>query len=157
MGKCTYDTVLGRKIMLTIPLQVLVSMGWFAIHLYTKGIIYLWCDHGIKKKYSPILLITFNHKLYTWINTVYMIQKKFLMSLLLDDPSVIHTPIPKPGVVRGRLKGFSLKMFHIQVGYYQAYRWPHSHSFNLFIELILKREACIMQTEPQKFSDILYW
>ena len=53
MGKCTYDTVLGRKTMMTIPLQVLVSMGWFAIHLYANGIVYLWFDQGIKKGIGP--------------------------------------------------------------------------------------------------------
>ena len=97
MGKCTYDTVLGREVMMTIPLQVLVSMGWFVIHLYAKGVVWLWFDKGIKKRDSPILLITFNKELYTWIYTVYMIQKMLLMSPLLDDPSVIHKPIPKPG------------------------------------------------------------
>ena len=96
MGKCTYDTILGRKIMVTIPLQVLVSMCQFAIHLYAKGIVCLWFDQSIKKKDSPILLITFDHDLYTWIYTTNMIQKKLLMSLLLDDPIVIHKPIPKP-------------------------------------------------------------
>ena len=94
MGKCTYDTVLGRKIMVTIPLQVLVSMGRFAIHLYDKGIVCLWMDQGIKKRDSPILLITFDCELYTWISTVYMIQKKFPIGLLLDDPSVIHKSVP---------------------------------------------------------------
>ena len=83
--------------MMAIPLQVLVSMGWFGIHLYAKGIVCLWFDLGIKKRDSPILLITFNSELYTWIYTVYMIQKKLLVSLLLDDPSVIHKPIPKLG------------------------------------------------------------
>ena len=97
MGKCTYDNALGRKIMMTVPLQVLVSMGMFAIHLYAKGTVCLWLDQGIKERDSPILLISFDHELYTWINTVYVIQKKFLMSLLLNDPSVIHKPVPLPG------------------------------------------------------------
>ena len=83
--------------MMTIPLQVLVSMGWFTIHLYGKGIVCLWFDPGIKKMDSPILLITFTYELYTWIYAVYMIQKQLLMSLLLDYPNVIHKPIPKPG------------------------------------------------------------
>ena len=87
MGKCTYYAVLGRQVMMTIPLQVLVSLSWFVIHLYAKGIACLWFDQGIKKRDRPILLIY----------TVYMIQKKLHMSLLLDDPSVIHKPIPKPG------------------------------------------------------------
>ena len=82
---------------MTIPLQVLISMSWFAIHLYAKGIVCLSFDQGIKKRDSPILLITFNSELHTLIYTVYMILKKLLMSLLLDDPSVIQKPVPKPG------------------------------------------------------------
>ena len=121
MGKCTYDTVLGRKIMMTIPLQVLVSMSWFVIHRYAKGIVCLEFDQGIKKMDSPILLTAFDSELYTWIYTVYMVQKKLLMSLFLDDPSIIHKPIPRPRGMRGRPNGFSLKMLLIQVGYY----WAH--------------------------------
>ena len=71
-------TVSERKIMMIIPLQVLVSMGWFAIHLYAKGTVCLGFDQGIKKRDSPILLITFDSELYTWIYTVYIIQKSCL-------------------------------------------------------------------------------
>ena len=94
MGKCTYDSVLGRKIMVTVPLQVLVSMGRFVIHLYVKGIVCLCLDQGIKKRDNPIFLIPFNHELYTWTNIVYVINEKFLMNLLLNDPSVIHRSVP---------------------------------------------------------------
>ena len=45
---------------------------------------------------APILLITFDSELYSWTNTVNMIQNKFFMDLLLNDPCVIHKPIPKP-------------------------------------------------------------
>ena len=34
VGKCTYDTALGRKTMVTVPLQVLVSVCGFVIHCY---------------------------------------------------------------------------------------------------------------------------
>ena len=71
----------------------MVNMGGYAIHLYAKGIVHLWFDQGIQERDSPIFLITFNCELYTWINTIYMIQKKFFMSLLLGDPSVIHKPV----------------------------------------------------------------
>ena len=47
-------------------------------------------------------------------------------------------------------------MFHIWIGSYGAYWGPHSHSFNLLIEFILKEEVGIMQTEPQMFNDALY-
>ena len=83
-------------IVMAIPLEVLVSMGWFVIHLYAKGVVCLRFDQGIKKRDSPILLITFNSEFYSWIYTVYMSQKKLLVVLLLDDPSVIHKPVPKP-------------------------------------------------------------
>ena len=34
VGECTYDTVLGRKTMMTVPLQVLVSVGGLVVHCY---------------------------------------------------------------------------------------------------------------------------
>ena len=106
--------------MMTIPLQVLVSLGRFVVHFYAKGVVCLRFDQGIKKRDSPILLITFDSELYCWIYTVNMIQKKLLMDLLLDYPSVIHKPVLIPGGIRDRPKGFSLKMLHIQVSYSRA-------------------------------------
>ena len=84
-----------KEIMMAIPLQVLVSMCRLVTHFYAKDIVCLGFDQGIKKRDSPILLITFDSELYSWIYTVYMIQKRFLMGLLLDDPSVIHKPVPE--------------------------------------------------------------
>ena len=75
---------------MTIPLSVLVSMGGLVVHPYAKGIICLWFDQGIKKRDSPILLISFDSELYAWIYTVDMIQEKLCIGLLLDDPRVIH-------------------------------------------------------------------
>ena len=46
-------------------------------------------------------------------------------------------------------------MLYVQVGNYSTDQWPHGHSFNLFIEFILEREVCIVQTEPQRFNDVL--
>ena len=82
---------------MTVPLQVLVSMGRFVIHPYTMGTVCLWFNQGIKKRDSPIVLITFNCELYTWIYTVDVIQQKLIVGLLLNDPSVIHKTIPTPG------------------------------------------------------------
>ena len=78
------------------------------------------------------------------------------MSLLLDDPAVIHKPEPISKGVGGRPESFSLKMFHVQICNYGLYQRSHCHSFNLLIEFILKRNASIMQTEPKKFNDVLY-
>ena len=79
------------------------------------------------------------------------------MGLLLDDPRVINKPIPIPGWVRGRPECFSLKMIHVQVSNYRAYQSSLSCAFNLFIKLVMKEELCVMQKEPQKFNDALYW
>ena len=72
-------------------------MSGLVVHPYGKEIVCLWFDPGIKKRDSPILLITFNSELYAWIYTVDMIQEKLFMDLLLDDPSVIHKPVPVLG------------------------------------------------------------
>ena len=86
-----------------------------------------------------------------------MFQKFFFVDTLLNDPCVIHKPIPIPGGIRGSMKGFPLKMLHVQIDNYGIYWQPHCCSLNLFIEFILKWEVCIMQTEPQKIYDVLYW
>ena len=49
------------------------------------------------------------------------------------------------------------QMLHVQIGNCGAYQRPHSYSFNLLIEFILKRKVSIMQTEPKKLYDVLYW
>ena len=57
----------------------------------------------------------------------------------------------------GRPESFSLRMLHVQVCHYRAYWRPHNYALNLFIELIFERKVSIMQTEPHKFDDVLYW
>ena len=132
-------------------------MGRFAVYPYTEGIVCLWCDQDIKKSDSPILLITFNCELYTWIYAVDVIQEKLLVGLLFNDPSVIHKPVPIPGGCEADLSACPSKCSMYRLAYYGAYRWPHGCAFYLFVKLILKGEVGIMQTEPKKFNDILYW
>ena len=47
---------------------------------------------------------SFDSELYCCIYSVNMTQKKLLMGLLLDDPSVIHKPKPKPGGLEADLR-----------------------------------------------------
>ena len=97
MGKCTYDTVLYREIVVAIPLQVLVSMGWFLQYTFMQRELSASGLTKVSRKGDgPILLITFDTELYSWIYTVYMIQKKLLVGLLLDNPCIIQKPVPKP-------------------------------------------------------------
>ena len=69
------------------------------------------------------------------------------MGLMLDDKSVVHKPKPVPWG-GDRAESFPLKTLHVQVCHYRAYWRPHSCTFTLFIEFILKQEVCIVQTEP---------
>ena len=138
VGRCTSDTVLGRWTLMAVPLQVLVSMCGLAVHCNRKGIVCLQCYQGIKEWDGPISLSTFYYKLDCWIYTVDVIQKCLFVSLLLDDPCAIHKPKPNWAGIGGRTLGFSLKMFHVQIGNYWAYWSSHSCSLNLFTEFILK-------------------
>ena len=116
----------------------------------------LGCDKGVKERYSPICLIPFHCKLDCWIYIINMIQKFLFMCLFLDDPCVIHKPKPSPGALLTDLRAFLSKQI-AQIGNYWTYRWPHRHSFNLLIKLVLERKVSIMQTEPQQFYDVLNW
>ena len=131
-------------------------MGGLVVHSNGKGIVCLRYFQGIKERNGPISLIIFHCKFDCQIYAIDMVQKCLFMSLLLDDPSIIHKPKPILGRVGGRLESFFLKMFHIQIDNYGAYHRPPSCSFNLLIEFILKRKVSVMQTEPQKVSDVLY-
>ena len=131
-------------------------MGGLTVHSNGWGTVCLRCYQGIKEGNGPISLIALYCKLDCWIYTIDMIQKCLFVTLLLDDPEVIRKPKPIPRRVGRRLESFSLKMFHVQICSYGAYQRPHSHSFNLLIEFILKRIVSIMQTEPQKVNDVLY-
>ena len=92
--------LLGRQIVMTIPLQVLVSMDVFSIHRNRKEIICLRLDQGIMEWDDTILLIIFFCKLYCWIYIIYMIQEQLFLGILLDEKSVIHKPIPMPKGLR---------------------------------------------------------
>ena len=102
MGKGVYHTICIRWIMVTILLQVLLSMDGFAVNCNREGMVCLQCDQGIREEDSPIVLVAFDCELYFWIYTADMIQKYLYIGLLLDDKSVIHIPEPMPGRVGGQ-------------------------------------------------------
>ena len=66
-----------------------------------------------RKGMPSITLSTFNCKLNCWNSAIDMLQKILFMGPSLDDPCVIHKPIPKLGGIWGRPEGFPLKMFHV--------------------------------------------
>ena len=69
-------------------------MGGLAVDCNREGMVCLGCDQGIQEGNSTSVLVTFDSKLYCWINAVDMVQKYLFIGLLLNDPSVIHIPEP---------------------------------------------------------------
>ena len=151
MGKCTYGTVLGRKIMMTILLQVTGQYGlvlWYTFVL--RELSCLRFDQGINKRDSPILLITF----WQWILYLdlycFIWSRKSCLWACCWMTQVSSTNLYQNlGDERCRPKGISLKMLHICIGYYHADQWPHSYCFNLIVELILKREVYYVDRTPE--------
>ena len=64
---------------------------------------------GIKEGDSPIALSTFHCKLDYLINAVNVIQECLFMGLWLDDPCVIHKPVPYLGGLIADARAFLSK------------------------------------------------
>ena len=73
-------------------------MAGLVVDCNREEMVCLGCDQGIQEGNSTIVLVTFNSKLYCWINAIDMVQKYLFIGLLLNDPSVIHIPEPIPRV-----------------------------------------------------------
>ena len=87
--------------MVTVPLQVLVSMSGFPVHSDGQCAISLWFKNGVQEGDGPILLVVLHCKLYDRVNTVYMLKEALFVDLLVDDKGAIHIPVSKPGGVEG--------------------------------------------------------
>ena len=57
--------------------------------------------------------------------------------------------------MRGRAKGFDLKLFHKQVGNEGADGGTHGSTMDLFIMLTLEEEVCVFEAQLQKCDDVL--
>ena len=82
--------------MVTVPLQVLVSMSGFPVHSDGQCTISLWFNIGVQEGNGPILLVVLHCKLYGRVNTDYVLEEALFIGLLVDDKSVIHIPVPEP-------------------------------------------------------------
>ena len=94
--------------MVTVPLQLLVSMSGFPVHSDGQCIS-LWFNNGVQEGDGPILLVVLHCKLYGRVNTVYVLKEALLVDLLEDDKGVIHIPAPEPGGLRAVLRAFCSK------------------------------------------------
>ena len=87
--------------MVTVPLQVLVSMSGFPVHSDGQCAISLWFNNGVQEGGGPILLVVLHCKLYGRVNTVYVLKEALFVDLLVHDKGVIYNPAPEPRGVGG--------------------------------------------------------
>ena len=99
-------TVLALWVSVPMTLYLTERLWWLSHCKYWSVWVGLWYTFMLReltasgltkvprKEIVPFSWLPLTCELYTWINTIHMIQKKFLISLLLDDPSVIHKPVP---------------------------------------------------------------
>ena len=95
--------------MVTVPLQVLVSMSGFPVHSDGQCAISLWFKNSVQEGDGPILLVVLHCNLYGRVITVYALKEAFSVDLLVDDKGVIHKPAPEPGGVGAVLRDFCSK------------------------------------------------
>ena len=93
---------------MTIPLQVLVSVGWLSVHLEDKELSANGVTKGIKEWNGSICLSPFC-ELNCWVHAIDVVQEFLFMCLFLDDPCIIHKPIPCPGGLIAELRAFLSK------------------------------------------------
>ena len=85
--------------MVTVPLQILVSISGFPVHSDGQCAISLWFNSGVQEGDGLILLVVLHCKLYGRVNPVYVLKEALFVDLLVDHKGVIHIPAPEP---RGR-------------------------------------------------------
>ena len=153
------QTVLALWVSVPMTLYLAERLWWLSHCKYWSVCVGLWYTFILRKlsasslnKVSRKGIAPFTSLPSTWILLLDLYcwydPKRVAYWPVVEWPKCHPQTCTKAGVIRGRPKGFPLRMLHIQVSYYRVSWWSHSCSFNLFMEPILKREVCIMQTEP---------
>ena len=83
--------------MVTVPLQILVSMCGFPVYSYGQRTINLWLDSSVQEGDGTILLVVLYCKPYSRVNTVYVLKETLFIGFLVDNKGVIHIPVPELG------------------------------------------------------------
>ena len=103
------QTVLALWVSVTMTLYLAARLWWLSHCKYWSVCVWvfntlLWignCLLAVLLRYQgkelPHFLSTFHCKLNCWIYTIDMIQKFLFTGLLLNDPCVIHEPVPYLG------------------------------------------------------------
>ena len=91
-------TIHSRKVVVPVPMQILISMGWFPIHCYGQGSILFRYDKSIQKENGSTWYCLLSGKLDTRVHGVNVLQKMVSMHFL-DDKGIMHIPSPDSGGV----------------------------------------------------------
>ena len=141
--------------MIAIPWEVQISVCGLPVYPYGEGSIWFWCYDGVQKGDGTIIIGFLNSKLDGRIPCVDVTEELFFVWLMLYHKGIINIPLPHPRAVHCCWDGSVFKGFHIDVGHYWTYWWPHGSSFCLFIKHLLEKEVDIIQAELQQLYDIV--
>ena len=133
---------------LTVPVQVLISVCWFSVDCSLKCAVGPWCDLGVQEGKKPTLIWFHHCELYVRVLCVDVVKKLLTVFCLLDDKGVIHKPEPQVGG-GGSVEVFDFKYFHEQVGSEGADGVTHGYTVDLFIILTLEEEVSVFEAEIQ--------
>ena len=95
--------------MVTVPLEILVSMCGFPVHSYGQSTISLWFDNSVQEGDGPILLVVLYCEPYSRVNTLNVLKEALFVGFLVDDKVVIHIPVPELGGWGAVLRAFCSK------------------------------------------------
>ena len=56
----------------------------------------LWFNNSVQEADGTILLVVLYCKLYSRVNTVYVLKEALFVGFLVDDKGVIYIPAPEP-------------------------------------------------------------
>ena len=149
--------------MVTVPLQIKVSVGGLSIHCSAETAIWSVYNQSVQERHGSICLAVFHCELNSMITGINLFSDTVLMCRLDDHKYVINKSSPQTRGMWCCFESFDLKYFHIHICHYKAYRWTHSSSFNLLIVPALKREVCIFKQNSNRqimlftVMDVLCW
>ena len=110
--------------MVTVPMQIHISMGWFLKTVVLIGPSGCGITRESRNGIDPSGLGILRYKLDSGVNAIDVMEEIIFACRTQDDTSVIHIPLPHFGRVLGSLDGFYFKVLHEKVGHYGADGYP---------------------------------
>ena len=142
-------TLFCRQVVVTVPVQIHVSMGWFSVDSCHNWSICLWYNQTVHERNWPIWFGFLRCKLDPGVNAVDVMENLILACWTQEDTSVIYIPLPYFGRVLGSLNGLNFKVLHEEVSHYGADGWPHGCSIYLLIKAALELKIGCFQAKLQ--------